>query len=129
MVTGGDGLVRAAEGRRVGEFAAGLRAREEPGLLTIAGEAGAGKSTLWRTGIAAATETGCRVLRSEPSASDADAPFAGLSDLLSGVLPEVASGIPGPQREALEVALLLRPAGDKPATAHTVGLAVLAALR
>lgn len=129
MVTSGDGLVRAAEGRRVGEFAAGLRAREEPGLLTIAGEAGAGKSTLWRMGIAAATETGCRVLRSEPSASDADAPFAGLSDLLSGVLPEVASGIPGPQREALEVALLLRPAGDKPATAHTVGLAVLAALR
>ena len=129
MVTGGDGLVRAAEGRRVGEFAADLRAREEPGLLTIAGEAGAGKSTLWRAGIAAATETGCRVLRSEPSASDADAPFAGLSDLLSGVLPEVASGIPGPQREALEVALLLRPAGDKPATAHAVGLAVLAALR
>jgi DNA-binding CsgD family transcriptional regulator len=122
-------LVRAAEWRRIGEFAAGLRAREEPALLTIAGEAGAGKSTLWQAGIAAAAEAGCRVLRSEPSASDAGAPFAGLSDLLSGVLPEVADGIPGPQREALEVALLLRPAGDKPPTAHTVDLAVLAALR
>ena len=129
MVTGGARLVRAAEWRRIGEFAAGLRARQEPALLTIAGEAGAGKSTLWQAGIATAAEAGCRVLHSEPSASDAEAPFAGLSDLLSGVLPEVADGIPGPQREALEVALLLRPAGDKPATAHTVDLAVLAALR
>lgn len=129
MVTGSGGLVRAAEWRRVSEFAVGLGAREEPALLTIAGEAGAGKSTLWRAGIAAAADAGCRVLRSEPSASDAEAPFAGLSDLLSGVLPEVADVIPGPQREALEVALLLRPAGDTPLSAHAVVLAVLAALR
>ena len=37
--------------------------------------------------------------------------------------------IPGPQRDALEVALLVRPAGAEPPTAHAVGLAVLAALR
>jgi DNA-binding CsgD family transcriptional regulator len=129
VVTGGVGLVRAAEWRRVRDFAVAIPAREEPTLLTIAGEAGAGKSTLWRAGVAAAQDVGCRVLRSEPSASEADAPFAGLSDLLSGVLPEVAGAIPGPQREALEVALLLRPAGDKPATAHAVALAVLAVLR
>jgi AAA ATPase domain len=129
VVIGGAGLVRAAEWRRVREFAVGIRAREEPTLLTIAGEAGAGKSTLWRAGIAAAQDAGCRVLRSEPSASDAHAPFAGLSDLLSGVLPEVAGAIPGPQHEALEVALLLRPVGDTPATAHAVALAVLAVLR
>jgi DNA-binding CsgD family transcriptional regulator len=127
--TGGAGLVRAAEWRRVREFAAGLGTRGEPVLLTIAGEAGSGKSTLWRAGVAAAAGAGCRVLRSEPSAADAGAPFAGLSDLLSGVLGEVAGEIPGPQRDALEVALLLRPAGDAPVTAHAVGLAVLAALR
>jgi DNA-binding CsgD family transcriptional regulator len=129
VVTGGAGLVRAAEWRRIREFAAGISARDEPSLLTIAGEAGAGKSTLWRAGIAAAARAGCRVLRSEPSASEAAAPFAGLSDLLSGVLPEVAGAIPGPQREALEVALLLQPAGDTPAPAHAVALAVLAVLR
>jgi DNA-binding CsgD family transcriptional regulator len=129
VVTGGAGLVRAAEWRRIREFAAGAGVRHEPGLLTIAGEAGAGKSTLWRAGLAVAAEAGCRVLRSEPSAADADAPFAGLSDLLAAVLPEVGGGIPGPQREALEVALLLRPAGDTPPTAHAVGLAVLAGLR
>ena len=129
MVTGGAGLVRTAEWRRVREFAAGISARDEPPLLTIAGEAGAGQSTLRQAGIAAAQDAGCRVLLSEPSASDAEAPFAGLSDLLSEVLPEVAGAIPGPQREALEVALLLRPAGDTPATAHAVALAVLAVLR
>ena len=55
--------------------------------------------------------------------------FAGLSDLLVGVLPVVGDEIPAPQREALEVALLLRPAGDEPPTARAVSLAVLAALR
>jgi len=127
--TGGAGLVRAAEWRQISQFAAGVGARERKAVLAIAGEAGAGKSTLLLAGIAVAEEAGCRVLRSEPSASDADAPFAGLSDLLAGIFPEVADRIPGPQREALEVALLLRSAGGTPHTAHAVGLAVLAALR
>ena len=69
-------------------------------------------------------------MRSEPSASETDLSFAGLSDLLTGVLPAVADqDAQGPQREALEIALLLRPAGDEPPTARAVGLAVLAALR
>jgi DNA-binding CsgD family transcriptional regulator len=126
---GGADLVRAAEWRQVREFVVGIGAREEPALLAVSGEAGAGKSTLWRAGLAAAVEAGYCVLRSEPSAAEVDASFAGLSDLLSGVLPDVVADLPGPQREALEVALLLRPAGDTPATAHTVALAVLTALR
>jgi len=89
-----------------------------PAALAVQGEAGAGKSTLWRAGVGAAAEVGQRVLRSEPSASEADLSFAGLSDLLADVLPQVAAGIPGPPREALEIALLLRPAGDEPPTAR-----------
>jgi DNA-binding CsgD family transcriptional regulator/tetratricopeptide (TPR) repeat protein len=129
VVTGGAGLVRAAEWRRVREFAAGVPGRDAPALLAVGGEAGAGKSTLWRAGIAAAADAGCRVLRSEPSAAEADASFVGLSDLLSEVLPAVADGIPEPQLEALEVALLLRPAAGPPPAAHAVGLAVLSVLR
>jgi DNA-binding CsgD family transcriptional regulator len=128
MAAGGE-LVRAAEWRRVREFVTRATTREEPAALAVTGEAGAGKSTLWHAGIQAAADAGCRVLRSEPAASEADSSFAGLSDLLTSVLPEVGAGIPGPQREALEVALLLRPAQDQPPTAHAVGLAVLAALR
>jgi DNA-binding CsgD family transcriptional regulator len=122
-------LVRTAEWSRVREFVAGASSLAAPALLAVTGEAGAGKSTLWRAGLDLAAGSGCRVLRSEPSAGEADASFAGLSDLLSGILPEVAADIPGPQREALEVALLLRPAGKQPSSAHAVGLAVLAALR
>jgi len=119
-------IVRLAEWQRVREFAAGTR--DSPAVLAVEGEAGAGKSTLWRAGVEAA-DSGHRLLRSEPSEGEADLSFAGLSDLLTAVLPEVAADIPAPQREALEVALLLRPAGGEAPTAHAVGLAVLAALR
>src|SRR5271165_2678577 len=123
---GGD-LVRFAEWRQVHRFAEGVRA--SPAALALQGEAGAGKSTLWRAGIETAAAAGHRLLRSEPSASETDLSFAGLSDLLMDVLSLVADQIPGPQREALEIALLLRPANDEPPTARAIGLAVLAALR
>src|SRR5579862_4906353 len=123
MTAGPSDVVRPAEWRRVREFAAGDR--PSPAGLALQGEAGAGKSTLWRAGVAAAAEAGHRLLRSEPSASETDLSFAGLSDLLSGVLPSVAAEIPAPQREALEVALLLRPAGEEPPTARAIALAVL----
>ena len=123
---GGD-LVRTAEWHRVRDFAQEVRA--SPAALAIQGEAGAGKSTLWRAGLEAAAAAGHRLLRSEPSASETDLSFAGLADLLSDVLPRVAEQIPVPQREALEIALLLRPAGDEPPTAHAIGLALLTAPR
>jgi len=122
-------FVRATEWRRVAEFATDAAGRATPAALVVEGEAGAGKSRMWRAALAVAADAGCRVLRSEPSASEADSPFAGLSDLLAGILPSLAGGIPLPQREAIEVALLLRPAGDTAPTAHAIGLAVLAALR
>ena len=121
--------MRSAEWRRVREFAAGVPDRAAPALLAIQGEPGAGKSTLWRAGVGVAVDAGGRLLRSEPSASETDLSFAGLSDLIGDVLPGVTARIPAPQREALEVALLLRPAGPQPPTARAVGLATLAVLR
>ena len=127
MAVVGLDLVRSAEWRRVREFAETVRTA--PAALAVQGEAGAGKSTLWGAGIQTALAAGQRLLRSEPSASETDLSFAGLSVLLADVLPLVADQIPGPQREALEVALLLRPAGGEPPAARAIGLAVLAALR
>ena len=129
MASAGGDFVRAAEWRRVREFAGSVAVREGSAALVVQGEAGAGKSTLWRAGVAAAEAVGCRVLRSEPSAAEADLSFTALSDLLTGVLPMAAAGIPGPQREALEVALLLRPAGAEPPTDRAVGMGALAVLR
>ena len=126
--TSGD-FVRAADWRRVREFATDAADRVTPTALVVEGEAGAGKSRLWRAALEVAANAGCRVLRSEPSASETDSPFAGLSDLLATTLPSLADGIPRPQLEAIEVALLLRSAGETVPTAHAIGLAVLAALR
>ena len=102
------GIARPAEWHRVREFTA--NEPTSPAVLAITGEAGAGKSTLWRSGVVAALEAGHLVLRTEPSAGETDMSFAGLSDLLATVLPGVADSVPLPQLEALEVALLLRAA-------------------
>jgi DNA-binding CsgD family transcriptional regulator len=123
------GFVRAAEWRRVREFATDAAGRVRPAAVVVEGEAGAGKSRLWRAAVEVAADAGCQVLRSEPSASEADSPFAGLSDLLAAILPSLADRIPPPQLEAIQIALLLRSAGDTVPTAHAIGLAVLAALR
>jgi ABC-type sulfate/molybdate transport systems ATPase subunit len=60
----GRDLVRSAEWHRVRDFAQQVPA--SPAALAIRGEAGAGKSTLWRAGIETAAAAGHRLLRSEP---------------------------------------------------------------
>jgi ABC-type sulfate/molybdate transport systems ATPase subunit len=69
----GSDLVRSAEWRQVRDFTRGVRA--SPAALAVQGEAGAGKSTLWRAGIEVATAAGYRLLRSEPAANAAAALF------------------------------------------------------
>ena len=119
-------IVRPDEWRQVGEF---VRTEHRgPAGFVIEGEPGSGKSTLWDGGIDAACELEHQVLRSQPSSSETDLSYAGLSDLLSKILPQVLDAIAAPQREALEVALLLRSEGAQPVTAHAIGLAVLSAL-
>jgi DNA-binding CsgD family transcriptional regulator len=123
---GGD-LVRAAEWLEVREFASAAR-RDAPAALVVTGEAGAGKSSLWRAAVTTAAASGTRVLRSEPSAADADIPFAGLSDLLGEVLPAIAVSLPEPQRQALDLILPGSLATGPSPAAHAVGRATLAAL-
>ena len=93
--------MRSAEWRRVREFAAGVPDRAAPALLAIQGEPGAGKSTLWRAGVEVAVDAGGRLLRSEPSASETDLSFAGLSDLIGEVLPGVTARIPADRKSVV----------------------------
>jgi DNA-binding CsgD family transcriptional regulator len=105
------------------------RSEALPGAFLLEGEAGIGKTTLWRRGIELASARSYRVLSCRPSGSEAQLSFAGLGDLLDDVLDEVLGPLPSPQRRALEVALLLADPDGPPPDQRAVALAFLGALR
>ena len=100
-----------------------------PIALLIEGEAGIGKTTLWREGIAEARERGLHVLTSRPVEAEIALPFAVLGDLLGDVPDATLGRLPDPQREALEVALLRAGARPEGLQRRAVALGVLGALR
>ena len=105
--------------RFLAELAAG------PAALVISGEPGIGKTVLW--------EIACEDARRHPGwllswrgvEAEAMFAFAGLSELLAGVLDGVAPTLAGPRRRALEVALLLAEPNGQAPDAHAIGLALL----
>ncbi len=100
-----------------------------PGALVLEGEPGIGKTTVWREAIRRARERGYRVLSTQPAQAEKSLSFAGLGDLLAG-LPEAAfDRIPGPQRAALEIALLRRAPTGPSLERRVVAAAFLSLLR
>src|SRR5262245_1063188 len=96
------------------------------GPLTVAleGEAGIGKSTLWRAAVARARARGMRVLSAQPAESESRLAYAALGDVFDGVLDDVLPRLSPPQRRALEVVLLVEDAGKRPVDTRTLGVAV-----
>jgi DNA-binding CsgD family transcriptional regulator len=110
--------------------AAFLEAPDElPGGLLLEGEAGIGKSTVWREGVELARANGFLILETRPSESETALSFAGLGDLLGEVANDVLADLPPPQKRALEVALLLREPGGAPPDPRGISTAFLSALR
>jgi DNA-binding CsgD family transcriptional regulator len=107
-----------------------LDAREElPAALLLAGEAGIGKTTIWRRGLELARERGYRVLLASPSGSETQLSFAALADLLEEVFDESAAELPAPQRRALATALQREDPGERPPEPAAIGFGLLGALR
>jgi DNA-binding CsgD family transcriptional regulator len=77
-----------------------------PAALMLEGEAGIGKSTLWRAAVTAARERGLLVLSSRPAEAERNLAYIALGDLLDDVLDDVLPVLSLPRRRALEVALL-----------------------
>lgn len=98
-----------------------------PRALTLIGEAGIGKSTLWLRGVEIARDRGSCVLASWPAEAERELAFAGLGDLLEPVLDDVLPRLVPPRRRALQVALLLEEAQD-PVAPRAVAVAVRSAL-
>lgn len=107
------------------ELADAVDPRRRDGTVTVlAGEPGSGKSTLLDEVAAASTR---RVLRTVGVEGDAVLPFAAVADLLLPLMKH-ADGLPDVQREALEIALALRPGVvESPLAVCTAALGTLAA--
>jgi len=105
-------------------------AADEAGFaaLELVGEAGIGKTTVWKAAVRRGGELGLPVLSARPAASEARLSFAGLTDLLTAVDADVLGTLPTPQAEALDVALLRAAAGRSPGR-RLVGTALLSVLR
>lgn len=100
-----------------------------PGALLLSGEAGIGKTTIWREGLTSAQRRDYRTLSCGPVEAETRLSYAALGDLLEPVLDETLPTLPEPQRRALEVALLRAPSSGARANQRAVSLAVLGCLR
>jgi DNA-binding CsgD family transcriptional regulator len=96
--------------------------------LLLEGDAGIGKTTLWRAGLDAARERGLTVLQAAPAAAERELSFAALGDLLDELRDEIGA-LPAPQRRALRTALLLEDAKGNPPDQRTIAVALTELLR
>ncbi len=100
-----------------------------PDIFRIEGDAGIGKTTLWRHGVELATACSYRVLACSPSGPERQLSFAGLDDLLRPVSDDVLTALPPAQARALSVALLLEESDRSPPDQRAIGLSFLGAMR
>jgi DNA-binding CsgD family transcriptional regulator len=114
-------------GREV-ELAAGerfLSALEGgPAGLTLDGEAGIGKTTVWAEIVRRAEARGHRVLIAHPVRPEREISLATLADLLGTLQESEAEDLPELQRRAIDAALLASPAGDQAIQPRLLGTAV-----
>jgi DNA-binding CsgD family transcriptional regulator len=118
-------LGRDAELARLSSFFATPR----PRALLVQGQAGIGKTTIWREAERLAGEAGDRVLFSRAVEAEARLAFTVLGDLLGPVLDDMLPSLPRPQRRALEAALCRIDAEGGHPDQRAVSLGVLGGLR
>jgi DNA-binding CsgD family transcriptional regulator len=97
--------------------------------LLVLGEAGIGKTTVWREAVGQAGRRGMLVLSCRPVLAETKLAFASLSDLLAMIAPELLAELPEPQRHALAVALLRESPRGVPAHSRAVGAGLVSVLR
>jgi DNA-binding CsgD family transcriptional regulator len=97
--------------------------------LVLEGDAGIGKTAVWRAGFERATRAGYRVLSCRAVQSEARLSFTALADLLAPVEPGAFDALPEPQRLALDAALLRNaPAAGVAASPRAIGTGLVTLL-
>lgn len=84
-----------------------------PAALVITGDAGIGKTEVWKHAVRAVGQS-CRVVSCQPAPAERPLAFSALNDLFDDVAVEVLSALPGPRRRAVEAALLRGPPAGPP---------------
>jgi DNA-binding CsgD family transcriptional regulator len=98
--------------------------------VVLMGEAGIGKTALLSAAVGFARERDYGVLSCRPAEAEAGLSFAALADLLVDAIDQdVRDNLPEPQRQALDVVVLLRTPAKKPIDQRTIAAAVLSTLR
>jgi DNA-binding CsgD family transcriptional regulator len=104
-------------------------AQAVPRVLLLEGEAGIGKTSLWKAALSSATLAGYGILSAAPTEAESALPFAALGDLLDPIPDEALASLSMPLRTALEVALFRAPARQGPTEQLAVSGAFLRVLR
>ena len=125
----GAGVARELIGREIELDAALTAFATLPAVVALEGEAGIGKTSVWRAVLDQLEARDNAVLSARPAEAETHLSYAGLADLLDPVLDDTLAELPAPQRQALEAALLrAEPEGRAPDQA-AIAFAVLGTLR
>jgi DNA-binding CsgD family transcriptional regulator len=100
-----------------------------PAVVALEGEAGIGKTSVWRAVLERLGAGGAVVLSARPAEAEKQLSYAGIADLLEPVLDDSLAELPAPQRQALETALLRAEAEDRAPDQAAIAFAVLGTLR
>jgi DNA-binding NarL/FixJ family response regulator len=73
--------------------------------IVLAGEAGIGKTTIWRAGVRHAEQGDLRTFVAQPAESETGLPYSALADLLATVTDDELRALPAQQRAAVGAAL------------------------
>jgi ATP/maltotriose-dependent transcriptional regulator MalT len=96
--------------------------------LLLSGEAGSGKTTLWRIGVEQAEASGRVTLTTRPLEAEAKLAYAGIGDLLS-IRHDLFAELPAPQGHALRAALMLEAPAEGAVDERGVSLGFLGVIR
>lgn len=97
------------------------RARSGVGVLLLEGEAGIGKTTLFRESLRLAEAAGFCVLASRPAAFESALSLTAVADLLHGIAEEHWHELPAAQRRALEVVVDVVDSDGRPVRQRAIG--------